>query len=86
MSETTMLRYRIDSDLKESAENIFESMGLTPAAAIRLFYKQTVIGRRLPFQPVAEDPFWSEENQKVLPESIAQLKARKGTAHELIEA
>ena len=86
MSETTMLRYRIDSDLKESAENIFESMGLTPAAAIRLFYKQTVIERRLPFQPVAEDPFWSEENQKVLAESIAQLKARKGKAHELIEA
>lgn len=86
MSETTMLRYRIDSALKDDAERVFESMGLTPAAAIRLFYKQTVIGHRLPFQPVAEDPFYSEENQRILTESIAQLKARKGTAHELIEA
>ena len=35
---------------------------------------------------IAGDPFWSEENQSVLAESIAQLRARKGTAHELIKA
>lgn len=35
---------------------------------------------------IAGDPFWSEENQRVLAESIAQLKARKRTAHELIKA
>lgn len=34
----------------------------------------------------ADDPFWSKENQEVLAESIAQLRARKGTAHELIKA
>lgn len=86
MSETTLIRYRIESNLKEEAESVFESMGLSPAAAIKLFYKQTAISRRLPFQPVAEDPFYSEENQRVLAESIAQLNAHKGRAHDLIEA
>ncbi|MDO5562488.1 MAG: type II toxin-antitoxin system RelB/DinJ family antitoxin [Synergistaceae bacterium] len=86
MSTSTMIRYRMDEDLKEKAESVFENMGLTPAAAIRLFYKQTVIKRALPFHPVAEDPFYSVENQEVLAESIRQLDLHRGKRHELIEA
>ena len=86
MSETTMLRYRIDEDLKEEAEAVFKSMGLSPQSAIKLFYRQTVIRKKLPFHPVAEDPFYSEENQRVLLESVNQLIEGKGTSHELIEA
>lgn len=33
----------------------------------------------------ADDPFWSETNQKILRESIAQLEKDGGTVHELIE-
>jgi len=86
MPESTMLRYRIDEDLKEEAEAVFKSMGLSPQSAIKLFYRQTVIRKKLPFQPVAEDPFYSEENQRILLESVKQLIEGKGTSHELIEA
>ncbi len=86
MAESTVLRCRIDENLKEEAEEVFESMGLSPQSAIKLFYRQTVIRRRLPFQAVAEDPFYSEENQRVLLESVEQLRGGRGTPHELIEA
>ena len=33
-----------------------------------------------------EDPFWSEENQKYLRESIRELDEGKGQEHDLIEA
>ena len=50
MPESTMLRYRIDKDLKEEAEAVFRSMvGLSPQSAIKLFYRQTVIMKKLPF-------------------------------------
>jgi len=85
MPESTMLRYRIDEDLKEEAEKVFKSMGLSPQSAIKLFYKQTIIRNKLPFQPVAEDPFYSEKNQRILLESVEQLRDGKGTPHDLIE-
>lgn len=85
MPESAMLRYRIDEDLKEEAEAVFKSMGLSPQSAIKLFYRQTVIRKKLPFQPVAEDPFYSDENQMILLESIEQLKGGRGKLHELTE-
>lgn len=85
MPESTMLRYRIDEDLKEEAEKVFKSMGLSPQSAIKLFYKQTIIRGKLPFLPVAEDPFYSEKNQRILLESVEELRDGKGTPHDLIE-
>ena len=46
--------------------------------AVRLFLKQAVIRRRLPFEVIAEDPFWSETNQRMLAESIRSLEEGKG--------
>ena len=54
--------------------------------AVRLFLKQVVIRRRIPFDVIAEDPFWSDANQRVLAESIRSLEEGKGEQHELIEA
>lgn len=34
----------------------------------------------------SEDPFWSEENQKYLRESIRELEEGKGQEHDLIDA
>ena len=58
------------------------------SSAIRLFLRQSVIRRRLPFEVITEspDPFWSEANQRVLAKSIRSLERGKGQAHELIDA
>lgn len=84
---TTLLRVRIDESTKREADEIFEDMGMSTASAVRLFLRQSVISRKLPFQPVAqeEDGFYGEINQKRLRSAIAQLEQGKGQIHELIE-
>jgi addiction module RelB/DinJ family antitoxin len=47
---------RISPELKEEAEAIFASMGMTTAEAIRIFLQQTVNMGGLPFQPMAKIP------------------------------
>ena len=45
----TNLNIRIDKMTKESAESIFDEMGLNMTSAITMFLRQTVRDRRLPF-------------------------------------
>ncbi len=85
---TTLLRVRIDESTKQEADELFEDMGMSTASAVRLFLRQSIISRKLPFLPVAqdEDGFYGEANQKRLRSAIAQLKNGKGQVHELIES
>lgn len=59
----------------------------TTFSAVRLFLRQSIISRKLPFQPVAqeEDGFYGKANLKRLRSAIAQLKRGEGQVHELIE-
>ncbi len=83
---TSTLQIRVDSNLRRQAEDFFNGAGLDMSSAVRLFLKQVVIRRRIPFDVIAEDPFWSDANQRVLAESIRSLEEGKGEQHELIEA
>lgn len=49
MSRDAQIRARTDATLKEEAEEILESLGLTPSAAINMFYRQIVHRRAIPF-------------------------------------
>jgi DNA-damage-inducible protein J len=49
MERTAMIRARIESDVKEKAEAIFERLGLNATGAINLFYKQVILHRGIPF-------------------------------------
>lgn len=50
MANTKAVYARIDSKLKEDAEKILEQVGLTPSAAISMFYKQITMRKGLPFE------------------------------------
>ena len=84
---TSTLQIRVDSDLRKDADELFAHAGLDMSSAIRLFLRQSVIRRRLPFEVISEnpDPFWSEANQRGLRESIASIERGEGQRHELIE-
>ncbi len=47
---TSVVRARIEPDLKLQAENIFKAIGISHTDAIRLFYRQSVIRRGIPFK------------------------------------
>ncbi len=55
MSNVTV-QARISSELKQEAEAVFSSIGMSTAEAIRIFLKQSVNSGGLPFQPTAKTP------------------------------
>jgi DNA-damage-inducible protein J len=52
MAKTSLLQVRIDSELKKDAEKLFQNIGLDTSSAVRLFFKQSVISKSIPF-PIA---------------------------------
>ncbi len=49
MAKTEMIRARVEPALKRDAEAVLTALGLTPTAAITLFYKQLTLTQGLPF-------------------------------------
>ena len=77
---------RIDDELKIRADNIFEELGLNMTTAFTMFIRQTIRQGGIPFEiTTRKDPFYNEENMKVLRQSIKEANEGKLTAHELIE-
>ena len=48
--KTVNVTLRIDEDLKENAEALFEDIGLSLNAACRIFLKKAVQEQRIPFE------------------------------------
>lgn len=81
----TSVNIRMDSDLKQSAEELFAELGLNMSIAFNMFARQAVRERRIPFE-ITADPFYSATNQAHLEKAIADLKSGKNCApHDLIE-
>ena len=85
MSSCT-LQIRIDSDLRREADSLFSGAGLDLSSAVRLFLRQSVIRRRLPFEVIGADPFFSDANQRVLAESIRSIERGEAVSHALLDA
>ena len=51
-SVSTDLHIRIDQQLKSEAEAVFDDLGISPASAVSIFYKQVVMHGGFPFQVV----------------------------------
>ena len=49
MAKTEMIRARVEPDLKQDAEKVFATLGLSATEAITLFYKQVALRQGLPF-------------------------------------
>ena len=79
------LSIRMDNNLKEQFHRLCEDFGMSVSTAVTLFAKACLRERKIPFEIVADDPFYSDENQRHIARAIADLEAGKGTIHELIE-
>ena len=47
--KTAFIRARAEPELKRKAEAILQQLGLSPSAAINMFYRQIVLRQSLPF-------------------------------------
>lgn len=82
----TQVNFRIDDDVKESAESALKAMGLTMSAAITMFLTKVGRERRIPFE-VTADPFYNTENIAELERRINSVRTGKSILkeHDLIE-
>ena len=83
MSDTINVTIRLDRDIKERAEQMFNDFGMNLSTAFNIFARQALRQGKIPFD--IYDPFYSEKNQARLAKSIAEAEAGKVTVHEVIE-
>ena len=75
---------RIDDELKNRADILFDELGMNMTTAFTMFIKAAIRQNGIPFE-LNIDPFYSEKNLRILRESIRDAEAGKLTEHELIE-
>jgi DNA-damage-inducible protein J len=75
MSESINVTIRMDKNIKEQAESMFNSFGMNFSTAVNVFIRQALRLGRIPFN--ISDPFYGEKNQARLRESVEQYKAGK---------
>lgn len=68
MRKTEVYQIRLDSQEKKQAFAVFKQLGITPAQAVRLFFKQVVLTKSIPF---------SIENQNIDLEQLIKLRKLK---------
>ena len=52
MSKSATVRARVEPKLKQEAERVFETLGLSATQAVTLFYRQVTLRNGLPFDVV----------------------------------
>lgn len=72
---TEQVRYRIDKNLVRAAAKVFDAMGVTPSAAVSMFFAQVVNQRGLPFKP-SEYPALEEYGATLEEVARAEREAR----------
>ena len=93
MANTSAVYARIDSNLKESAENILQQLGISPSSAIQMLYSQIVLTRGLPLdlrlpsrKPTAIGGMSREEVDAELMKGMDSLKSGKAYTADEVDA
>lgn len=72
----TLVNVRMDEDVKKNMEETCKELGITMSTAFNIFARKMCREKRIPFE-VSIEPFYLENNIKVIEESIKQLKEGK---------
>jgi DNA-damage-inducible protein J len=60
------IQLRIDDETKNSAKKILDKLGVDMTSAIKLYLKQIVINKGIPFKLVTENGFTLEQEREIL--------------------
>jgi len=75
MSDTISLSFRIDKNLKEQADNIFNALGLTMTTALNVYINQVIRQGKIPFELSLG---YSDETIQALEKSLDKKNHSKG--------
>ena len=86
MSETTMVNFRMDTDLKKRMESVCKDMGMTMTTAFTIFAAKVCREKRIPFE-INADPFFSAANMAHLARVTSEIDGGVAVLkeHELID-
>lgn len=77
---------RVDANDKLNFDSFCSNVGLNTSTAINMFVKAVLRENRIPFEITQDsDPFFSDANLAHVKKSVQELRAGKGTVHELVE-
>lgn len=77
---------RVNEADKIQFDKFCNHVGINTSTAINIFVKAVLREKRIPFEiSYEEDPFYTKDNLDYVKKSVAELRAGKGKAHELIE-
>ena len=76
----------VDDEVKQNAEKVLDTIGLSMSAAINIFLKTVARENRIPFE-LSADPFYLESNIRDLEQKAENYKVGKlrFAEHDLIE-
>ena len=80
MAAISNLQIRLDSKLRNEAQSVLNDLGMDVSTAVRIFLKQVVIERGLPFRP-SLDPFHNQANISHLKQAIEEVRSGRGIEH-----
>ena len=72
MNNSTNLNIRIDKNVKETSEKVFEDLGLNMTTAINMFLRQVIRVNGIPFEIKGDVP--NKETIEAIEESIKLAK------------
>jgi DNA-damage-inducible protein J len=70
----TNLTIRIDENIKQEAESLFNRIGLNMSAAINVFFRQAIREQSIPFELKPYDDYYSGAKMERLMHSVGQAE------------
>ena len=77
------LQVRLDPVIKSETEAVLEQLGLTMTQAVKLFFKQVIMRKSIPFPvviPKTSRVYATQEEEQMIEESLMSLSKGKKTA------
>jgi DNA-damage-inducible protein J len=82
----TNVNIRMDAEIKQEAEQLFDSLGMNMSTAFNIFVRQSLRTGGIPFQITAQDDgFYNRYNQMKLWAAAKRMNEGKGVVHEIVE-
>lgn len=81
MSQTATLQIKLDPQFKQDASDLFSSMGLTTADAVKLFLKQSLNRKAIPFNIEPSQEYFTTDDIEDI--NNARINIKKGEFVEL---
>lgn len=69
------IQVRIDEKTKKSAQKVLNEIGLDMSSAVKIYFKQIILNKGIPFRILTENGFTPEQEMEILK---AAEEAKKG--------